>query len=97
MYSWKSKFKFGKSKEEKEAKHSGFFHSSKKEEQQNNQATAGEHDASITRSSLDRKGTINPSNSSVVPVRVSTMHPHRPLLYEIQMVVIQKTRTHLKI
>ncbi|CAI4579976.1 CLN_G0032370.mRNA.1.CDS.1 [Saccharomyces cerevisiae] len=71
MYSWKSKFKFGKSKEEKEAKHSGFFHSSKKEEQQNNQATAGEHDASITRSSLDRKGTINPSNSSVVPVRVS--------------------------
>ncbi|CAB4257133.1 similar to Saccharomyces cerevisiae YMR104C YPK2 Protein kinase with similarity to serine/threonine protein kinase Ypk1p [Maudiozyma barnettii] len=64
MYSWKNKFKFGKSKEEKEVKHtSGFFH--------HNDAKQ-EEASSHKNSDMSRKETITDDSPSVIaPMRSS--------------------------
>lgn len=69
MYSWKSKFKFGKSKEEKEkpSKYGGFFNSgdSKKESSPTSKTqSSGDY-------SSDRKETIINSPNTMAPMRSS--------------------------
>lgn len=63
MYSWKNKFKFGKSKEEKETKHSGLFHGKQPDSPSNNTKNA---------SDMSRKETITDDSPSVIaPMRSS--------------------------
>ncbi|CCF57950.1 hypothetical protein KAFR_0D03020 [Kazachstania africana CBS 2517] len=75
MYSWKNRFKFGKSKEEKEkdkeTKHSGFFHHSSSSTSLSNQDELS-HEKSKSITPIDsRKETITNSDSVMVPTRSS--------------------------
>ncbi|AQZ17749.1 YPK1 (YKL126W) and YPK2 (YMR104C) [Zygosaccharomyces parabailii] len=86
MYYWKiSKFKFGKSKDDKEGErdkdkdraghhsgHNGMFHHHRDNSRQSADVEGSESgEMGYMRPSMDRKETIVPSSSSIAPVRLS--------------------------